>query len=170
MQIEFNGQKYKLETLVSLVGFGRQEKVSTDELVVIDGSECASKALVCYVHGGVTYVLAGKVDTSKPVQTVCILTKHVLKKALMSVQSQPIDTYIPPAKTVAVTEQQKTSMAMAALARLEACNVVDDERTVRRKQPTPNSAVMSEQTQAALRILEATLSRKEERTEESDWN
>lgn len=170
MQIEFNGQKYKLETLVSLVGFGRQEKVSTDELVVIDGSECASKAPVCYVHGGVTYVLAGKVDTSKPVQTVCILTKHVLKKALMSVQSQPIDTYIPPAKTVAVTEQQKTSMAMAALARLEACNVVNDERTTRRKQPTRNSAVMSEQTQAALRILEATLSRKEERTEESDWN
>lgn len=88
----------------------------------------------------------------------------------MSVQSQPIDTYVPPAKAVAVTEQQKTSMAMAALARLGACNVVNDERTARRKQPTRNSAVMSEQTQAALRILEATLSRKEGRTEESDWN
>lgn len=170
MQIEFNGQKYKLETLASLVGFGRQEKVNTTDLVVVDGSECVSKAPVCYVHDGVTYVLAGKVDISKPVQIVSVLTKHVLKKALMSVQSQPIDTYIPPAKTVAVTEQQKTSKAMAALAKLGAGNVVDDERAPRRKQPTRNTAAMSEQTRSALRILEATLSRKEEHAEESDWN
>ena len=168
MQIEFNGQKYKLETLVSLVGFGRQEKVNTADLVVVDGSECASKVPVCYTHDAVTYVLAGKVDISKPVQTVCILTKHVLKKALMSVQAQPMDTYIPPAKTVAVTEQQKTTKAMAALAKLGASNVVDDERAPRRVQSVRKAAGMTEQTRAALRSLEATLSRKEESHEYSD--
>ena len=170
MQIEFNGQMYKLETLMSLVGFGRQEKVNTNELVIVEGSECDSKVPVCFVYDGKTYVLAGKVDTSKPVQSVCILTKHVLKKALMSVQSQPIDTYIPPAKTVAVTEQQKSIKAMAALAKLGAGNVVDDERAPRERReyaPKPRVA-MSEQTRNALRILEAAIHRKEE-VEESDW-
>lgn len=172
MQIEFNGQKYKLETLVSLVGFGRQEKVNTTDLVVVDGSECASKVPVCYVHDGVTYVLAGKVDISKPVQTVCVLTKHVLKKALMSVQSQPIDTYIEIPKTpharVAQEQARPGDKAKAALARLNAGN--DQIRSPRREQPTRKPAAMSEQTRAALRILEATLSRKEEHAEESDWN
>ena len=168
MQIEFKGQMYKLETLASLVGFGRQEKVNTTDLVIVGGSECATKVPVCFVYDGKTYVLAGKVDTSKSMQAVCILTKHVLKKALMSVQAQPMDTYIPPAKTVAVTEQQKTTKAMAALARLGAGNVVDDERAPRRVQPVRKAAGMTEQTRAALRILEATLSRKEESHEYSD--
>ena len=83
MQIEFNGQMYKLETLASLVGFGRQEKVNTSDLVIVEGPECATKVPVCFVYDGKTYVLAGKVDTSKSVQSVCILTKHVLKKALI---------------------------------------------------------------------------------------
>lgn len=172
MQIEFNGQKYKLETLASLVGFGRQEKVNTADLVVVDGSECASKVPVCYTHDAVTYVLAGKVDISKSVQTVCILTKHVLKKALMSVQSQPIDTYIEIPKTSnARAAQEQVSpgdKAKAALARLSAGN--DQARAPRREQPTRNTAATSEQTRAALRILEAAISRKEERAEESDWN
>ena len=171
MQIEFNGQDYKLETLKSLVGFGRQEKVNTSDLIAVTGSECDIKVPVCFVYDGKTYVLAGKVDTSKPVQVVCILTKHVLKKALMSVQSQPIDTYIPPAKTVAVTEQQKTSKAMAALAKLGAGNVVDDERAPRERReyaPKPRVA-MSEQTRNALRVLEAAMHRKEE-AEYSDSN
>lgn len=172
MQIEFNGQKYKLETLVSLVGFGRQEKVNTTDLVVVDGSECVSKVPVCYTHDAVTYVFAGKVDISKSVQTVSILTKHVLKKALMSVQSQPIDTYIeiPKTSNARATQDQVSpgDKAKAALARLGAGS--DQARTPRRERSARSSTAMSEQTRAALRILEATLSRKEEHAEESDWN
>lgn len=169
MQVQFNGQMYKLEALASLVGFGRQEKVNTSDLKIIVGSEYNTKMPVCFVYDGKTYVLAGKVDTSKLVQTVSILTKHVLKKALMSVQSQPMDTYIPHSKTVAVTEQQKISKAMVALAKLGAGNVVADERVLRREQPVRKAGGMTEQTRAALRVLEATLSRKEEAVENSDW-
>lgn len=169
MQVEFNGQMYKLETLASLVGFGRQEKVNTSDLKIIVGSEYNTKMPVCFVYDGKTYVLAGKVDTSKLVQTVSILTKHVLKKALMSVQSQPMDTYIPHSKTVAVTEQQKISKAMAALAKLGAGNVVDDERAPRHEQPVRKATSMTEQTRAALRVLEGTLFRKEDAVENSDW-
>lgn len=162
MQIEFNGQKYKLETLVSLVGFGRKEQVVTEDIIVVKGSQHESKLPVCYIHDGATYLLAGKLDNQKAAQVVCILTKHVLKKALMSVQSRPMDTYVPPAKTVAVTEQQKTSKAMAALAKLGAGNVVDDERTPSREPSVRKASGMTAQTRAALRVLEATLSRKEE--------
>lgn len=174
MQIEFNGQMYKLETLASLVGFGRQEKVNTNELVIVEGSECDSKVPVCFVYDGKTYVLAGKVDTSKPVQVVCILTKHVLKKALMSVQSQPIDTYIEiPKATQGKPVQERSSVspgdkAKAALARLSAGN--EQSQAPRREQLVRKPGVMTEQTKVALRVLEATLSRKEESHEYSDSN
>lgn len=170
MQIEFNGQAYKLDTLVSLIGFGRQEKVSVQDIVIIKGSACKSKLPVCHVYDGKMYLLAGEIDTSKESVNVCILTKHVLKKALMSSVEAVMDMYVAPTKIVLVTEQQKTSKAMAALARLGAGNVVDTEQVPRERReyaPKPRGAV-SEQTRNALRILEAAMHRKEE-VEESDW-
>lgn len=171
MQIEFNGQMYKLETLVSLVGFGRQEKVNTGDIIVVNGSGCESKLPVCYVHDNATYLLAGKVDNRKAVQVVCILTKHVLKKALMSVQSQPMDTHIVIQHTAQTRLDAEWSnlggKAKAALARLNVNN--EEQPAPRREQPVRKATGMTERTRAALRVLEATLSRKEEQAEESDW-
>lgn len=164
MQIEFNDQDYKLETLKSLVGFGRQEKVNASELIAVTGSECDIKVPVCFVYDGQTYVLAGKIDTSKSQQTVSILTKHVLKKALMSVQSQPMDTRVDYGRAQSVPVANK---AQAALARLSANS---SEESPRRERTYNKPAVANEQTRNALRILEATLSRKEETVENSDWN
>lgn len=157
MQIHFNGHQYKLETLVSLVGFGRQEKVKTDDLVIVEGSDFESKVPVCFVYDNHTYVLAGKVNTDKSEQTVCILTKHVLKKALMSVQSQPMDTKVDFTAQQAVPLSNKT---MAALASLNIGNVRPD--APRREYVQPKASESNEQTRRALQVLQATMSRKEE--------
>jgi hypothetical protein len=167
MQIEFNGQAYKLETLVSLIGFGRQEKMSVQDVVIVKGSACKSKLPVCHVYVGKVYLLAGEIDTSKDKVDVCILTKHVLKKALMSVQSQPIDTYVSPAKSVLVSENQKINKAIAALAKLNPTEEVHVPRA-RNAPETVSRATVNDQARKALRILEATITRKNE-VEKSDW-
>lgn len=84
MQVQFNGQLYKLESLINLSGFGYQKNINTDDLKIVEGSQCVSKLPICYIHNGVPHVLAGIVDTSREIQTVCFLTKHILKKALVT--------------------------------------------------------------------------------------
>lgn len=117
MQVQFNGQLYKLESLINLSGFGYQKNINTDDLKIVDGSQCVSKLPICYIHNGVPHVLAGTVDTSREIQTVCFLTKHILKKALVT--NSPAPTTI-----AATTNTQKTDdlsdKVRRALAILEA--------------------------------------------------
>lgn len=115
MQVQFNGQFYKLESLINLSGFGYQKKINTDELKIVEGSECESRMPICYFHNGMVHVLAGTVDTTVPVQTVCFLTKHILKKALVA--NSPISL---PTRTNANTHKtdslrDKTRRALAIL-------------------------------------------------------
>jgi hypothetical protein len=167
MQIEFNGQMYKLETLVSLMGFGRQETVTTQELVIVAGPRYESKLRpICTYYNNRLYVLTGTIEDDKAYQTVCILTKHILKKALMSGVEAIIDTYVSPAKPVLVSENQRINKAMAALSK----HHPDEEAYVLPARHEPKSHIaMSDKTRTALHVLEAAMSRKNE-VEKSDWN
>lgn len=163
MQIEFNGQAYKLETLVSLAGFGRQEKVAVKDITIINGSACKSKLPVCHVYDGKIYLLAGEIVTSNDYTQVSILTKHVLKKALMSVQSQPIDTHFSSTRAPLTAPSQLSSKSLAALARLNVGSTGDRATYAphqRRDHAPAGDAAVSERARAALRILEATIYRK----------
>jgi len=85
MQIEFNGQKYKVSSLVLLTGFGHIEDVDTKDITVVKGSECETKHPIVYKFNNKTYLLAGTLDTTKDKVSVCVISKHTLKKALANV-------------------------------------------------------------------------------------
>jgi len=85
MQIEFNGQKYKVSSLVLLTGFGHIEDVDTKDITVVKGSECETKHPIVYNFNNKMYLLAGTLDTTKDKVSVCVISKHTLKKALANV-------------------------------------------------------------------------------------
>lgn len=118
MQVQFNGQLYKLESLINLSGFGYQKNMNTDDLKIVEGSQCVSKLPICYIHNGVPYVLAGTVDTSREIQTVCFLTKHILKKALVT--NSPAPTSLGSSTTNAQKPDDLSDKVRRALAILEA--------------------------------------------------
>lgn len=96
MKIVFNGLEYKVSTLASLSGFGHKAAVPTKDLVVVSGSEYDTRSVtpVAHSYGGKTYILSGSVNPDTEETTVMLITKHTLRKALWSVQSQPIDTQV----------------------------------------------------------------------------
>lgn len=94
MQIEFNGQLYKKDTLASLIGFGHKESVDTKSIHVVENSHCESKHPIAYKHDGKLFVLAGTINSGADKTDVVIISKHILKKGLMTVQSQPMDTRV----------------------------------------------------------------------------
>lgn len=171
MQIEFNGQMYKRDTLASLVGFGHKEMIDTKELVVVKDSECESKHPITYKHNGKAYVLAGAVDLTKDQIQIVVISKHILKKGLMSVQSQPIDNHVDfvPQPRYARDPQERAPQqnekrfnnpviddrAKAALRILSnASGPVPDSAPPRQALSRPNEAAKK-----ALAVLERTLSR-----------
>jgi hypothetical protein len=169
MQIEFNGQMYKRDTLASLVGFGHKEMIDTKELVVIKDSECESKQPIAYKHNGKTYVLAGTVDLSKDQVQIVVISKHILKKGLMSVQSQPIDNhvdFVPQSrysqdriqqkseerfKNPVIDERAKAALRILSNANSSAPSLTPQRQTVNRS---------SEATKKALAVLERAMSRR----------
>jgi len=92
MQIEFNGQKYKVSSLVLLTGFGHIEDVDTKDITVVKGSEWETKHPIVYKYNNKTYLLAGTLDTTKDKVSVCVISKHTLKKALANVPTPVVST------------------------------------------------------------------------------
>jgi hypothetical protein len=123
MKVDFNGQSYNLRTLVSLAGFGRQEVVQKTNIFVVDGSTYKCKIPVCTIYDGKTYLLAGELPVNKTDVQVSILTKHVLKKALVSSQAFQPDTGFRPRPLFAPGEGEVIGveeMRAIAMSRLNA--------------------------------------------------
>lgn len=150
MQIEFNDQKYSVKTLLSLVGFGRQEVVNTSDLSANYGSAYPGVTPVCYQHAGVLYVLVGNIKEDVDQQQVCILSKHILKKALVTESAVSTPVYAPQFRRVAAPASQDERVRLA-LQHLGA--------GVKQNTAAYNEMEVDNRVQKALAILEATINR-----------
>lgn len=153
MQIEFNDQKYSVKTLLSLVGFGRNELVNTSDLSANYGSAYPGVTPVCYQHASVLYVLVGDIKEDVDQQQVCILSKHILKKALVTESAVGDQVYAPQFRRVAAPASQDERVRLA-LQRLGA-KEEHMPRSIHRSSTDPRTAI-------ALAVLEAAALRNRE--------
>lgn len=90
MQIVFNGNTYNKKTLLSLTGFGHKEVISLSDLIVIDKDQTNTGFNIVFKYENKNYCLVRSNVVTENTQIECVvISKHILKKALISPPVQP---------------------------------------------------------------------------------